>query len=406
MSHAKSLEEINAKIREGNAAVLTAEEMCDAVDDLGAATAAREVDVVTTGTFAPMCSSGVLLNPGHATPRIRISRAWIDGVPAYAGIAAVDLYLGAAELAEGDPANRDFPGRFERGGGHVIEELVRGREVFLRAESYGTDCYPRRELETGLRLADLNDALLLNPRNAYQNYNVAVNATAARPIHTYMGVLQPKLANAGYSSAGQLSPLLNDPHYRTIGPGTRVFLGGGIGFVAGHGTQHDPNAPRGDNGVPLGGAGTLMLSGDLKQMSADYLRGVSITGYGASLAVGVGVPIPILDEDLARATAVRDEQITAPVVDYSRDYPHNEGEPLARVSYAELRSGTIEVRGRRVRAASLSSYSKAREIAGELKRWIESGRFYVSRPAEPLPGVGSKRRTGLLEERPRRGEAR
>jgi len=383
----RSYEEINQKIRSKKAVVVTAEEMSHLVEDVGVSEAAKRVDVVTTGTFGPMCSSGAVFNVGHSTPRMKIQRAWLNGVPAYAGIAAVDLYLGATELADSDPGNDDFPGEFTYGGAHVIEALLRGERVELHAESYGTDCYPRKEWRQSFTLEELPYAHLLNPRNCYQNYNVAVNATAKRAIYTYMGVLRPKLGNANYCSAGQLSPLLNDPLYRTIGVGTRVFLGGGVGYVYGHGTQHSPGVARTPGGVPLGGSGTLALTGDLKGMSAEFLRAASIKGYGVSLAVGVGIPIPILDEEMARYTGVRDRDIFAPVVDYSHAYPQGAGEPLGHVSYAELRSGEIEVAGKRIRTASLSSYSQARRIAAELKRWIASGDFLLSRPADFLPGA-------------------
>ncbi len=385
----KTYEEINERIRGGKAVVVTAEEMIDVVAERGAKRAAAEVDVVTTATFGPMCSSGVLLNTGHTTPKMNYKRATLNGVPAYCGIAAVDLYLGATEIPEEDPANKVFPGAFRYGGGHVIEDLVAGKAVEFAAAAYGTHDYPRREIVSHLTLEQLRSATLWNPRNCYQNYNVAVNANAPHPIYTYMGILRPKLANASYSSAGQLSPLLNDPHYRTIGIGTRIFVGGGVGFVCFPGTQHDPRAARGANGVPTEGAGTLALMGDLKGMSPRFLRGVSLTGYGVSLAVGIGVPIPILDEELAASCAVTDEQITAPVWDYSEDYPEKRGEPLAQVSYAELRSGTITVRGRRVETAALSSIPRAREIAATLKGWIQRGAFTVARPAASFEEVGA-----------------
>ncbi len=396
----KTYEEINEKIRNRKAVVVTAEEMIDIVEEKGAERAAREVDVVTTGTFGPMCSSGAMLNVGHTTPRMKIQKAWLNDVPAYCGLAAIDMYVGATEMQEGDPLNKVFPGQFRYGGAHVIEELVRGRDVVLRAEAYGTDCYPRRKLETLIRLEDMNQAVLLNPRNGYQNYNVAVNATKPKPIYTYLGVLRPRSANANYCSAGQLSPLLNDPHYRTIGIGTRIFLGGGVGYVYYQGTQHNPSGPRTEGGVPRGGAGTIAVTGDLKAMSSDYLRAASITGYGVSLTVGIGIPIPILDEEMARFTAVRDADIVAPVIDYGEDYAANTGNVLGEVTYAELKSGTIEVAGKRIRTASLSSASKARQIAEELKSWIEEGSFLVSQPAELLPGAESGVRFRMLEDRP------
>jgi uncharacterized protein (DUF39 family) len=287
--------------------------------------------------------------------------------------------------------NRVFPGKFSYGGGHVIEALVRGEEVTFRAESYGTDCYPRRKWEQRCRLEDLACARLLNPRNAYQNYNVAVNANKKRPIYTYMGVLRPGMGNASYCSAGQLSPLLNDPLYRTIGIGTRIFLGGGVGYVYDAGTQHAPDAERNERGVPTEGSGTLAVTGDLKQMSVDYIRGVSLTGYGVSLAVGIGVPIPIIDEEMAFFTAVRDRDILASVVDYSEDYFANTGKILGKVSYEELRGGIIEIDGHKIKTASLSSYAKAREIAKRLRQWIEAGEFSLSQPVELLPGPSTNK---------------
>jgi uncharacterized protein (DUF39 family) len=399
MAVTKTYEEINARIKQGEAVVVTAEEIIDLVAEQGVAEATRQVDVVTTGTFGSMCSSGAFLNFGHSTPRIKMKKIYLNGVPAYGGLAAVDAYLGATELPESDPENRVYPGRFLYGGGHVIEDLVAGRLVKLEATGYGTDCYPRRHIETWIRLEDLNEAILFNPRNAYQNYGVAVNLSD-RTIYTYMGMLQPNLGNVSFSTSGQLSPLLNDPYYRTIGMGTRVFLGGGIGYVAWHGTQHNPCEDRGANGIPLTGAGTLAMIGDLKQMKPEWLRGTSFIGYGASLAVGIGIPIPILDEEVLLATAVRDQDIMVTIEDYSYEHPYKTGKTLGQVSYAELRSGSIQMQGKEVPTTPLSSLPKAREIAVILKEWIRTGSFLLTEPVAPLPGVSSGIKLKGLEERP------
>ncbi|MGI6684968.1 MAG: homocysteine biosynthesis protein [Bacillota bacterium] len=386
MAVTKTYEEINEKIKKGKAVVVTAEEIIDLAKEEGISKATAKVDVVTTGTFGPMCSSGAFLNFGHSKPKMKMQKVWLNGVPAYAGIAAVDAYIGATELPEDDPCNKVHPGRFSYGGGHVLQDLVSGKSVRLEATAYGTDCYPRKRLETTITINDLNYALLFNPRNAYQNYNVGINTTN-KTIYTYMGVLRPHMSNANYSCAGQLSPLMNDPLYRTIGIGTRIFLGGGVGYVAWHGTQHSPSEERTDKGVPTGGAGTLALMGDLKQMSPDFLRGVSLLGYGASLAVGVGIPIPILNEEVLEYTLVKDEDILAPVVDYGTSYPNAEPGNLGLVSYAQLRSGKIEIQGKEVRTGSLSSYPKARQIAQTLKDWIINGKFLLTQPVQKLPSV-------------------
>ena len=386
---AKTIKEINDRIRKNKAVVLTAEEVIDLVEGKGAARAAREVDVVTTGTFGPMCSSGVFLNLGHPKPKIKLSRAWLNRVEAYCGLAAVDLYLGATRVAQNDPLNMVFPGEFRYGGGHVIQELVAGNDIRFFGQSYGTDCYPRRELETLINIRQINEAILFNPRNAYQNYNVAVNAGSGRPLYTYLGVLKPDYGNANYCSAGQLSPLLNDPFLKTIGIGTRIFLGGGVGHVAGIGTQYNPSVRRNKRGVPLGAGATLALSGDLKQMDRRWLVGVSLLGYGVSLMVGLGIPIPVLNEEILRFTAIRDRDIMAPVVDYNEDYPRGNARVIGMVNYQQLRSGKINIKNRQIPTASLSSYARAREIAQILKKWIQKGKFTLTEPASYLPGPKS-----------------
>ncbi len=381
---AKTFEEINEKIRRGEAVVVTAEEMVQIVRKEGIEKAARQVDVVTTGTFAPMCSSGAFLNFGHTRPRIKAHRVLINNVPAYAGLAAVDIYIGATEPAIDDPLNKIHPGTFDYGGGHVIEDLVAGKRVHLVVEGYGTDCYPNRRVELDLRLSDFRDAFLFNPRNCYQNYNCAVNLSD-RILYTYMGVLKPKAGNATYCSAGQLSPLLKDPLYRTIGLGTRIFLGGGEGYVVWHGTQHNPGVPRSEKGVPLGPAGTLAVIGDLKGMSSRWLKGASILGYGPSLFVGIGIPIPVLDEEMAYYTGLGDDELFTQIVDFGNDYPQGEVRVLGYVSYKELKSGKIKFQGKEVPTVPLSSYKRAKEIAETLKIWIKEGRFLLGIPQKRLP---------------------
>lgn len=380
----RTIEEINKKIRSGKAVVVRADEMTEIVKQRGASAAAAEIDVVTTGTFSPMCSSGAFINFGHTKPALRASKVWFNNVPAYGGIAAVDAYIGATEVAEDDPLNGVYPGQFKYGGGHVIHDLIAGKKVTLRATSYGTDCYPRKEYEKKITLSELPYATMLNPRNAYQNYNCAINLTA-KTIYTYMGVLKPKAGNANYATAGCVSPLFNDPYYLTLGMGTRIFLGGAQGYIIGPGTQHNPNAERAKNGTPLSGAGTLMVMGDMKQMDPKWIAGVSMLGYGCSINIGLGVPIPILNEDMARFTGVADEDIFTRVVDYGNDYPNGESKPLAMVSYAQLKSGMIKFDGRDIPTVPLSSYVRAVEVAEILKTWIKKGDFLLTEPQVMLP---------------------
>ena len=371
---AKTYEEINEKISKGKAVVYTAEEVIDLVKKKGAEKAAEEVDVVTTGTFGAMCSSGAFLNFGHSDPPIRMTNLLMNGVEAYGGLAAVDTYIGATSKVEGMPY----------GGAHVIEDLIAGKKIHLHAWGPGTDCYVRKDIETDITLADLNEAYLFNPRNAYQNYNVATN-TSDRTLHTYMGKLLPRMKNATYSSAGQLSPLMNDPHLDTIGMGTHIFLAGGDGYVTWQGTQFNTMSEE-VNGVPISGSRTLALIGDMKTMDAKYVRGLDIAGYGTSLAIGVGVPIPILNADIMKKCAISDEEIYANLIDYSVT---SKSRPvLDRYNYAELRSGMIDYEGHKLRTSSLSSYWGARMVAADLKDRIEKGEFILNKPSMELPKEG------------------
>jgi len=265
-----------------------------------------------------------------------------------------------------------------------MEDLLRGKAVHLRAEAYGTDCYPRRELDKDVTLADLPNAVMLNPRNCYQNYNAAVNLTN-RTIYTYMGPLKANGSNVNYATAGALSPLFNDPYFRTIGMGTRIFMGGGIGYVIGEGTQHVQKPKRTERGVPESPSGTLMLKGDFKKMNARYVRAQSIIGYGVSLALGVGIPIPMLNEEMAWFTGVSNEDISMPVKDYGYDYPNGIPREVTRVSFADLRTGEITVNEKKTATVPVTSHSMSLEVADKLKEWILKGDFLLTEKQDDIP---------------------
>ena len=174
---------------------------------------------------------------------------------------------------------------------------------------------------------------------------------------------------------------MKDPTMRTIGMGTRIFLGGGVGYVAWEGTQFKTIREELPNGDVYHQGRTLAVTGNLKDMSSEFIRAAVFEGYGVSMYVGIGIPIPVLDADLAAELAVSNEHLYTYISDYSAP-----GHPsLKRVSYAELRSGSVELNGKKVPAASLSSLNKAREIAAKLKEWIGSGQFLLQEPIARFP---------------------
>jgi uncharacterized protein (DUF39 family) len=367
----RSIEEINKKISEGKAVVLTAEQVSAMGRKISPAEIYRKVDIVTTATFGPMCSSGAFINFGHTTPPMRMEHLTLNNVPAYGGIAAVDAYMGATETA--------MP-HDQYGGAHVIEDLIAGKDVLLQASAKGTDCYPRTDVKTLINKDSINEFIMFNPRNAYQNYNVAVNSTP-KIKYTYMGTLLPTLGNANFSTSGELSPLLNDPEIRTIGIGTRIFLGGTVGYVIWNGTQFNTGKPLNENGIPVGNAATLALIGDAKQMSTRFIKAAYFEKYGVSIFIGIGVPIPVLDEDMASRITISNKQIETNIIDYGS----GNFEVLGRTDYETLFSGKLMLNGKNIRTAPLSSVKVAREIAETLKKEITDGRFYLTQPVALFP---------------------
>ncbi|AFY62207.1 homocysteine biosynthesis protein [Synechococcus sp. PCC 6312] len=373
----RTIAEINAKIQAGTATVWTVDQVKAQAKELGIPEIAKQVDVVTTGTFEAMEASGGMINLGPTDPPIKLRQCWLDGVPAYTGFGAVDLYIGAAKAVE-SPLETDTE---ERGGGQVIANLIAGKPVQLRATGQVTDCYPRASFETTITKDTINQFYLYNPRNLYQNFIVGVNG-GERLLHTYLGPLQPQLGNAVYAHPGASAPLLNDPHLRLIGIGTRIFLGGGIGYVAWEGTQHFPLQKRLENQTPIGPAATLALIGDAKTMTPEWVRGCYFKHYGSSLMLGVGIPLPVLDERVIYHCAVQDEDVVAPVVDFS--IPRRVRPTFGLVSYAQLKSGKIKIEGKTVRTAPLSSIYLGRQVAKELQAWIQAGKFLLTEPVAPL----------------------
>ena len=371
MPKTKTYEEINEKLKAGEAVILTAEDVSNMALEASPEEIVEKVDVVTTATFGAMCSSGAIINFGHASPPIRMEKIKLNGVPCYEGLAAVDSYIGATAC---DPDNPTY------GGAHVIQDLLEGKDILLEAWGKGTDCYPRKHIKTTININTINELILFNPRNAYQNYNVAVNTTK-KMIHTYMGTLLPGLRNATYSTSGELSPLLNDPEFKTIGIGTRIFLGGTQGFVVWPGTQFHTTRPKNGLGIPVTNAATIAVMGNLKEMSPEYLQAAYFEKYGVSMFIGIGIPIPILNVEMAKRVSVNNSQIQTSVLDYG-----TVGMPkLGEVSYEELRSGNIKVNGKKIRTAPVSSLSKARKIADELKEWLTAGNFEISKPVQMFP---------------------
>ncbi|MFP4456477.1 MAG: homocysteine biosynthesis protein [Clostridia bacterium] len=364
----KTYKEINNKIKTGEVVVVSVEEAINITKKSGIKKASEYIDIVTTATFGPMCSSGAFLNFGHSDPPIRLSKTLLNGVLAYSGIAAVDTYIGATEQNEKKP---------NYGGANVIFDLVSGKEVELIGYSKGSDCYPSRYVNRRIRLSDLNEAYLYNPRNAYQNYSGAIN-TSDKDIYTYMGRLKANMDNINFSTTGQMSPLLKDPQFRTIGIGTRIYLAGAKGYVSWYGTQFDSAKECNSFNIPKTPSGTIATIGDLKDMKAKYLKPIYLKNYGVSLNVGIAIPIPILDENLLAQVVMSNKEITTQIVDYST----NPKRVIKEVTYEQLNKGFVNVNGKIVKTYNLSNTKVAKELEAELVKEMQKGNFLLQEPIE------------------------
>jgi L-aspartate semialdehyde sulfurtransferase len=119
-----------------------------------------------------------------------------------------------------------------------------------------------------------------------------------------------------------------------------------------------------------------------------------------TMTIGIGIPIPVLNEEIVQYTAVRDEDIWTQIIDYSEGYPQVSGTSLGEVNYAQLKSGQITFQGKQVPTGGMSSYKRAQKIAQLLKDRISAGEFYLAEPVAPIPSADSGISFKMLSERP------
>lgn len=293
---ARSIAEINERIEQGKAIVLTAQEVCDRVKS-GEDLALEDVDVVTTATRAIMSGTYAVLSFPVAEPYsfTRAERAWINGVPASIGpcpnerLGILDLMIFGTSHSRANP---------NYGGGHLFRDIVEGSEVQVEVE---TD--EARSFTKGIRLEEIPYARIFSTRNAFRNYVAFVNPGNA-PVPTIFSALNfpPGLSCATVSGCGQLNPLENDPNLETIGVGTRILLNGAQGFVIGTGTRSMASRPN------------LLGLADMHQMSPELMGGF-VTSAGAECIGSWAVPIPVLNESILENVKRLDKDVSLPIMD-------------------------------------------------------------------------------------------
>ncbi|MGD0952426.1 MAG: methanogenesis marker 16 metalloprotein [Methanotrichaceae archaeon] len=296
MANSKSIAEINGRIARGDAVVMTAQEVCDAVlggEDL----TLRDVDVVTTATRAIMSGTYAVLSfpIGEPCSFTRAERAWINSVPASIGPCPNER-LGIIDMMVfGTSHSKERP---NYGGGHLFRNLVDGSNVQVEVETDGGKSFAK-----STRLVDIPYARIFSTRNAFKNYVAFVNPGNA-PLPTIFSALDfpPNLTCATVSGCGQLNPIKNDPNLETIGIGTRVLINGAQGFVIGTGSRSMASRPN------------LLGLADMHQMSQEYMGGF-VTSAGPECIGSWAVPIPVLSESILENIKKLDRDIPLPIMD-------------------------------------------------------------------------------------------
>lgn len=367
----RTLQEINEKIHQGKVKAATAKEAKLIIQDKGIKYFLNNFDVVTCASFEINTNALFYISFGQTDPLIYFSEAEINGITAFP-TGPTDLALSCVAYSINNPTY---------GGGHIIEDLLNGKDIHLRAKGKHLEVFINKEFETWFNLNDLNSAKLLLNQGINQNSIVATNS-GNKDINSHFGTLIAHIENSTFNSSSYLNPLINDPFCKTIGVGTKVWVAGSEGLVIGEGSFHNPLQKRNQYGIPVGNAITLSVIADVRSMQPKWIRGGYIKSFGPVLFVGIGVPIPILNEEIAEYVSVTDDMIHTTIVDFS--IPRRTKPTFGQCTYAELRTSTVIINKKPTLSAPLSSMSFAGEICEILKKQIENKKFVLSEPVSKI----------------------
>ncbi len=367
----RSGDDLRQRQRQGLLRVRLAGEFRRLVADAGLAEAYAATDVVVAADAVFTDQASLVLNLGPTDPPIRLRDPQIGGVAALAGGAGGDLVLPIGGRAEGARS----------AGAQVLANLLAGARLELSATGDPTPLQPRRELHTHLDLERIGNGRLLLHRGIVENGVVAVSS-ASGVIHTGWGPLLGPFANALFTAAGADSIGLAMPGLALLGPGSPVLVGGGIGWVIGTGSAHQPNPRRLSSGHARTPGAVAALSVDLHALDRRWVRACYFEGHGSALLVAIAAPIPLLDGQIAAQASTPDQALEAPVLDVS--IPRRIKPSFGGVSYGALKAGRIMVAGHGIAAAPSHSPRLALGLAEELVERLRSDRFPLRLPLVPL----------------------
>jgi uncharacterized protein (DUF39 family) len=345
--------------------VATAEAFRALVAQKGLEQAYAATDVVVASGAEFTNQASLLLQLGPTDPPMRIRH----------------FRLGPAE-GQGGHGNTDLLLPLGQGGALALEALLRGDAVPFSASGSGGEQQPRLELETQLTLEQIGAGRLLLHRGVVENGVVAVSSRDGLTPTPWGPVLGP-LVSALYSCAGAGSIGLTMPALAALGPGSPLLVAGGLGWVSGAGSGHNPQVKRRPDGQALSPGACAAVEVNLHDLNPRWLRATRLGGEETGLLVALAAPVPLLDVAVARQAATGNSELEAPVLDYG--IPRRVRPSFGRVPYSTLHSGELRVGDNRLSCAPAHSPRLAAEIAEALVGDLQSGRFPLRSPLAPLP---------------------
>ncbi len=373
----RSETQLRERQRRGELRVRTAADFRALTQKLGLDQAYVDTDVVVAADAGFTDQASLQLSLGPTDPPIRLREAQLDGVKGLASGGPGELLLPVGG-GLGEPSRHS--------GAQLLAALLGGRPLAFDASGEATALHPRRDLHTELDLERLGAGRLLLQRAIGENGVVAVSSAAGLCASPWGPLLGP-YGTALWSCGGSGSIGLTMPGLTLLGPGSPVLVAGGIGWVLGAGSGHQPKVRRQPSGHALTPGASAALSVDLHGLDSRWIRPCFFPGHGCSLLVAIAAPVPLLDLEVARGAAAEPAALQAPVLDLA--IPRRVKPALGSVSYDLLASGSISVGGRQLRCAPAHSPRLAAEIGAELVSRLVHNRFPIRLPVLPLSSRAS-----------------
>jgi len=291
-----SIEEINQKISKGEATVLTAEEVSQLVRE-GETPKAEYVDVITTGTCGIMSGTAAIFHIKVSEPGEfkKVEKIYLNGVPGFPG-PCPNEWLGSVDMIVYGTAHSIY--NEDYGGGFLFKDILSGKDINIETESV-----EGKTVESTTNIDELSTAEMIGTRMAFKNYTAFVNPSDKSVSSIFHAIeMEGPFKGISVSGCGELNPLQNDPLLKTICMGSRILLNGSPGIVIGHGTRSSEEKPN------------LMIAADMHKMDPHYLGGFK-TAAGPEIFSSVAAAIPVLDDEILKHTYIKNEDTKLPIAD-------------------------------------------------------------------------------------------